>query len=166
MNRIMRLWLVVPFLAACQSRSIAAPPYPGRLGVEASDDAFVDVVKQDYRWEKSDGHDGWAKLLPGDVDTRGWPQADCHWVMDWRPCAEWTGEIDDPEAYRVDHSGTYQGSFTGQARLRAAGGPFAITNQVYDAMANRTTFDLIIPKPAANHGLIVLEFRDTRRSTH
>jgi hypothetical protein len=165
MNRFLRFWLVAALLAACHSVSIAAPPFPGRLGVEASADAFVDIIKQSYRWEKPDGHGGWTKLLREDVDEHGWPKTNCRWVMDSRPCAEWTGEIDDPEAYRVDRSGIYKGSFIGEARLVRADGPFSIQNQAYDAPANKTTFDLVIPKPAANHGLVILEFRDTRRSS-
>ena len=135
------------------------------LGVEASDDAFVNLVRESYRWDKPDGHGGWTGLLREDVDEHGWPKTDCRWIIDSRPCAEWAGEIDDPEAYRVDRSGTYKGSFIGQARLVRADGPGSIQNQAYDARANRTTFDLVIPKPAANHGLIILEFRDTRRSS-
>jgi hypothetical protein len=165
MNRFLRFWLVAALLAACHSVSIAAPPFPGRLGVEASADAFVDIVKPSYRWEKPDGHGGWTKLLREDVDEHGWPKTDCRWIMDLRPCAEWAGEIDDPEAYRVDRSGTYKGSFIGEARLVRVDGPVSIQNQAYDARANRTTFDLVIPKPAANHGLIILAFRDTRRSS-
>ena len=165
MNSLSCFALVAALLAAGQSVSVAAPPYPGRLGVEASGDAFADVVKQNYRWEKPDGRGGWAKLAREDVDEQGWPKTDCRWIVDWRPCAEWAGEMDDPEAYRVDRSGSYAGSFLGQARLVPADGPFSIQNQVYDARANRTTFDLVIPKPAANHGLVILEFRDSRRSS-
>jgi hypothetical protein len=109
MNSILRFWLVTGWLTMCLDVSIAAPPYRGRLGVEASSDAFVDVVRQSYRWEKSDGQGGWIKLHREDVDEHGWPKTDCQWVMDLRPCAEWAGEIDDPEAYRVDHSGIYIG---------------------------------------------------------
>ena len=92
------------------------------------------------------------------MDGHGWPKTDCRWILDWRPCAEWAGQIDDPDAYRVDRSGTYHGSFSGQARLVRADGPLALQHQVYDAAANRTTFELVIPQPAANHGLIILEF--------
>jgi hypothetical protein len=142
----------------------ASAPYPGRLGVEASGDAFVDLVKENYRWEKPDGHGGWTKLTRADVDERGWPKTDCHWIVDYRPCAEWAGEIDDPEAYRVDRSGTYHGSFHGRATLLAGGGTATLQHQAYDQATNRTTFDLSLPKPGPNYALVVLEFKDTQRS--
>ena len=157
--------LFMALLAADRMIAFAAPRLPGGSALKASDDAFVDVVKQSYRWEKPDGQGGWTKLLRKDVDEHGWPQTDCRWIVDWRPCAEWAGGIDDPEAYRVDRSGCYQGSFTGQAQLVPVEGPFTIHNQVYDGRANRTSFKLVIPKPAANHGLVVLEFRNSRRAT-
>jgi len=163
MKTHLQFCLIAALLSVGLPAEVVAAPYPGRLGVEAPDDAFVDLVKQDYRWDKPDAHGGWTKLLREDVDEHGWPRTDCRWILDARPFAEWSHEIDDPEVYRVDHSGTCHGSFTGQARLVPEEGPFSIQNQAYDAPANRTTFDLIIPKPAANHGLICLEFRDTRR---
>jgi hypothetical protein len=145
-------------------QSHGAAPYAGRLGVEASGDAFVDLAKQNYRWEKADGHGGWSKLTRADVDEHGWPDTDCHWVIDFRPCAEWAGQIDDPQAYRVDRSGTYHGSFLGAATLSATGGGCTIQNQSYNERANRTSFDLVVPKPGPNYLLLVLGFADTRRS--
>ena len=159
-----RLGLFIALVAAVPLRSPAAAPYAGRLGVEATADAFVDIVKQNYRWDKPDAKAGWTKLLPADVDAHGWPQTDCRWILDQRPCAEWAGQIDDPDAYRVDRSGTWHGSFTGQARVAPAGGEFTLRHQTYDPAANRTTFELVMPKPDINHGLVELEFRDTRRS--
>ncbi len=156
-------------LAACglvlQAGAFAATaPYTGRLGVEASGDAFVDMAKQSYRWQKDDGRGGWAKLERADVDEHGWPKTDCHWVLDLRIFAEWSGQIDDPDAYRVDRSGTYKGSFTGHATVVAGGGAFALKNQMYDRTRNRTSFDLTLPKPGPGTGFIVLEFRGTQRS--
>ncbi|MGC9943441.1 MAG: hypothetical protein ABSE48_16565 [Verrucomicrobiota bacterium] len=168
MNRVKKtllLCLVAVLSDVCLSAAMASPRYTGRLGVEAADDAFVDIVKQNYRWEKPDSQGSWTKLLPGDVDKQGWPKSDCRWVMDSRPCAEWAGQIDDPEAYRVDRSGTYKGSFLGEARLVQVDGPFSILHQKYDAAVNRTLFDLVISKPGPNHGLVVLDFRDTQRSS-
>jgi hypothetical protein len=151
-------------LPAFSILAFAAAPYAGKLGVEANGDAFVDVVRQSYRWEKPDGHDGWVKPARDDLDTCGWPLSDCRWILDWRPCAEWTGHIDDPDAYRVDHSGVYRGSFTGAARLTIGGGSFSLANQTYNAAANRTTFDLVLPKPLTNGDLIILKFTDTQRA--
>ena len=82
MKIILRFCLVAALLAASRSASFAAPPFPGRLGVEASDDAFVNLVRESYRWDKPDGHGDWTKLLREDVDEHGWPKTDCHWIMD------------------------------------------------------------------------------------
>jgi hypothetical protein len=136
----------------------AAAPYQGRLGVEAVDDAFVNIACEGCRWTNSDG----TKLT--DVDASGWPRTDCRWVMDRRPCAEWIGPIDDPERYRIDCSGTYKGSFLGKAIVTAAGGPCTVTNVSYNTANNLTTFDLTLPKPGPNVGLVILQFTDTRRS--
>lgn len=157
---------VIVTLALCwaQWTVVFALPYGGRLGVEASGDAFVDRVRENYRWEKAINKGaGWASLTTEDVDEQGWPKKDCRWIMDLRPCAEWAGKIDDPEAYRPDHSGTYKGAFHGSATVEAIDGPFVITNQVYDHSSHTTSFDLIIPKPGPQHGLVILGFRDTRR---
>ena len=149
---------------AVQPGSAAPPLYPGKLGVEAAGDAFVDIARQAYRWEKPDGHGAWAAVKPEDVDEHGWPRTDCRWIGDSRPCAEWTGEIDDPDGYRLERSGTYKGSFHGKAALSAAEGPFSISNQGYDSAKNLTTFELTIPKAGPNVGLTVVQFSDTRRS--
>ena len=144
--------------------SLWGAPFPGRLGVEASGDAFVDVAKQSYRWEKAAGRAGWSPLQRDDVDAHGWPKSDCHWVLDSRPCAEWAGQIDDPQVHRLDRSGVYSGAFTGRARLGVGGGSFSLGKQAYDAVSNRTTFELTVPKPGPNHGFVVLEFRETQRT--
>jgi hypothetical protein len=151
-------------LAVAVPTGAKAAPYPGGLGVEAPGDAFVDIVRGAYRWEMPDGHGGWASITHDHVDEHGWPRTDCRWIADWRPFAEWAGKIDDPAAYRLDRSGTYKGSFHGKATLSAGLGAFSITNQTYNSVANITTFDLTIPKPGPNVGLIVLQFDDTCRS--
>jgi hypothetical protein len=138
----------------------SAQDYAGKLGVEAAGDAFIDVVRQSYRWTDPNGR----ALAAEDVDEYGWPLGDCSWILDFRPVAEWTGAIDDPEVYRVDHSGTYKGSFLGSAILVAAGGNFTLSNQAYDQASNTTSFDLVIPEPGPHHGLVILEFQQTRRT--
>ena len=164
MKRLLTTAILLLVFVTNRPGSFAAAPFAGRLGVEASADAFVDLAKQSYRWEKSDGRGGWAALKQNDVDAHGWPKSDCHWVIDSRPCAEWAGHIDDPEAYRADLSGTCKGSFIGMAKLSVAGGGCTLARQVYDSGANRTTFELSLAKPGPGSGLLVLNFTDTRRA--
>ncbi len=152
------------WMAAAMAPASPAQEYRGRLGVEAPGDALVDIARESYRWEESDGSGRWSGVGPTDVDEHGWPRVDCRWIVDFRPCAEWSGAIDDPAAYRVDRSGTYHGSFRGRARLTRDGGSFAISNCAYDSASNRTTFDLVVPAPGPQHGLVILGFRDTRRN--
>ena len=134
--------------------SVSAGTYPGQLGVGISlperIGTFVDIVKENYRY------DG---LTEGQVDAQGWPTADCTYVTDWRPVAEWTNQIDDPEEYRPDMGGTYKSSFTGQATLSTY--LVTIENQVYNSGTNTTTFDLIVPSPG---GLFTIGFADTKRT--
>ncbi len=156
--------LVAITLFGVQVSTVWAFTYGGKLGVEASGNAFVDQVREHYRWEKASTNGaGWMPLTAEDVDKQGWPQTDCRWIMDLRPCAEWAGQIDDPDAYRPDHSGIYKGSFHGAATVEAIEWPFVLTNQVYDQSSHTTTFDLILFKPSPQHGLVILGFRDTRR---
>ena len=60
-------------------------------------------------------------------------------MMDLRPVAEWAGEIDDPDDYRADLSGTYSGSLTGKANVQSWG-EGEVTDVVYDEANNETTF--------------------------
>ena len=165
----MKLWIILGALAfnLLPTKLNAQPvtaPYKGKLGVEISNDGFVDIVKTDYRWAKPDGNGGWSDLKAGDTDSLGWPKSDCRWVSDSRPVQEWFGNIDDPEKYRVNQSGKYLGSFIGKAVLTIIEGPFEISNQAYNATTNMTTFDLTIGTPGAHHGLIILTFTETQRS--
>jgi len=157
--------LVICFLLAMCVFAIAGT-YPGQLGVGISlperCGTFVNQVAEGYRWHNTvDG----AELTSGEVDTDGWPTIDCKYIKDWRPVAEWAGDIDDPEVYRCDMSGTYKCSFTGQATLTREEGDFTILNQIYDSGFNTTTFDLVVDPPGPHHGLIVLTFTDTRRTS-
>jgi len=138
---------------------VCAQTYPGKIGVGAGI-VWVDLAK-DYRYTKADGSD----LTSGDVDASGWPTCDAQYIYDGRPVAEWGGSIDDPEQYRVDMSGTYSCSFNGQATLTRAEGPYTIANQVYNSGTNTTTFNIIIGAPGPQHGLIVLKFTDTKRTS-
>jgi hypothetical protein len=160
-----RFAFLLALIIAGMGSQTSAQKYAGKMGVEAGGDAFVDVVKTSYRWAKPDGSGGWVDLKAGDADTSGWPTSDCRWVIDNRPCAEWFGQIDDPDAYRIDRSGTYRGSFKGQAVLTKIEGPFTLSNQVYTAASNTTTFDLTIGAPGPHHGLIVMSFTNTKRTS-
>ncbi|MBN2344731.1 MAG: hypothetical protein JXX29_01825 [Deltaproteobacteria bacterium] len=120
---------------------------------------FVDVVKENYRWTK----DGEA-LTAAQVDSRGWPTVDAQYVWDNRPVAEWSGEIDDPDEYRIDVSGTYLCAFTGQADVTGSTGG-AVENLVYDSASNTTTFNFVVDgPPGAGHGFIIIDFANTRRT--
>jgi len=141
-----------------------AAPYQDRMGCEAPGDVFVDIVREGYRWGKPDGLGGWIEPTSADVDADGWPKTDAQWVVDYRPVAEWSGSIDDPQQYRIDRSGTYKCTFTGQATLNHIEGPFTIANQVYNSGTNTTTFDIVIGAPGPQHGLIVMTFTNTKRT--
>jgi hypothetical protein len=129
--------------------------YAGKLGVNlVHEDAFVDVVKETNRWNGVEA-----------FDSQGWPRDDCELVlMDKRPVMEWSGQIDDPDEYRIDYSGVYKCSLEGSALVTNAGGDFTILNYNYNQNANRTTFDLVVSAPRANHGLVILRFSQTRRT--
>ncbi len=122
---------------------------------------FVDVVKENYRWSVA-GSGG--ELTANQVDNHGWPTVDARYVLDYRPVAEWANSIDDPEAYRIDVSGTYTCAFTGQATMKVIAG-CRIENETYDPGSNLTTFNLIVSGPVGpGHGLIIFEFTQTKRS--
>ncbi len=119
----------------------------------------MDIARENYRWTK----DG-AALTSGQVDARGWPTVDADFVLDYRPVAEWNGEIDDPEEYRVDLTGSYKCSFIGRADV-TMGGQGRVENLNYDAQANLTTFDFVMDGTlGAGYGFIILQFSNTRRT--
>ncbi len=131
--------------------------YPGQIGVNLggvgeAGGMFVDMAKEHHRY---------SRLPSGTMayDSEGWPSCDAQLVMDFRLVAEWIGEIDDPEQYRYDNTGTYKCSFVGQAALSASGA--SIANNSYNSGTNTTTFDFIISqKQAYCH----LEFTNTKRT--
>jgi len=146
------------------SVSVFAGTYPGRLGVGISlperCGTFTNQTKDNWRYTNTSGSD----LVSGQTDSQGWPSIDCWYIVDWRPVAEWAGTIDDPEVYRCNMSGTYKCSFTGQATLAHIEGDFVIQNQVYNSGTNTTTFDIVVSPPAAGHGVMILQFTNTKRT--
>ena len=146
------------------SPCLGAETYLRRLGVNISlperGGTFVDLVKEGYRWHDLDSG---AELVRAQVDERGWPRIDARFIYDVRPVAEWSGEIDDPERYRLDMSGTDACSFVGQAEVVVVVGG-GVRNLQYDAARNLTTFDFAALSPGPNHGLFILEFRQTQRT--
>jgi len=127
-----------------------------KLGVNLTNDgAFVDIVKHTNRYQDVESFDEW-----------GWPNDDFTLVlMDGRPVAEWAGQIDDPERYRVDYSGRYKASFRGRADLSLWGSGASIENIQYDDTEYLTTFDLVLPAPPGdNHGIVSLTFSNTIKS--
>ena len=118
MSSTPRFQRVVPFAALlCASLAAPADAQPlaprGRVGVNlTSGGAFVNLLDQSNRFQDAAAY-----------DADGWPRDDFSLVvMDGRPAREWAGHVDDPDGYRVDYSGTYAGSFQGQATLSPSGG--------------------------------------------
>jgi hypothetical protein len=151
-----RLLTLLLCAAACMSIAAAQPSARFALGVNLDDmGAFVNIVNHTSRYSNATGY-----------DSLGWPTSDFDLVlMDGRPVAEWAGSIDDPDRYRIDYSGRYAGAFIGRATVRATGTSVTVENVAYDSTRNRTTFDLVVGGfPNANHGLVFLQIRDTRRT--
>ncbi|MBN1561559.1 T9SS type A sorting domain-containing protein [candidate division KSB1 bacterium] len=122
---------------------------------------FVDVVKENHRWLNPNS---WSALENVGFDERGWPLVDAMLLIDARPVAEWAGEIDDPENYRVDWSGVYACSFSGQATVQSRG-EGTVRTVTYDADRNTTTFEYVLPEPHDDgYGFFVLSFTQTRRT--
>src|SRR3954464_2490553 len=136
----------------------------GQLGVNINlaeqGGTFVDMVKENYRWSTPVG----ADLTPAQVDSNGWPKVDAQFLMDFRPAAEWAGQIDDPEVYRLDLSGTYKCAFTGKATVAGTSGG-TVQNALYDSAGNTSTFDFTVTGTSgANYGFLQLKFTNTRRT--
>jgi len=157
-NILIAIYFVFPNTAAAQ--------YDGKLGINLGSvhsDAYVDMIKGALPFDKGSPD---SPLSVDELDENGWPLRDFRLLlMDNRPVAEWADEIDDPDVYRVDYSGTYKVSFSGQAEITNLGGPWSIENYVFDSVMNRTTFDLVIGAVGANHGLVIMYFANTKRTT-
>jgi hypothetical protein len=126
------------------------------LGVNLDDNgAFVNIMNHTNRFSGAKGY-----------DNAGFPTSDFDLVlMDARPVAEWSQAIDDPERYRVDVSGRYKGWCEGKADITVSGTAVSIENLLYDAVSNTTVFDIVVGGyPNANHGLVFMQWRNTRRT--
>ena len=139
--------------------------FPQQLGININfaerGGTFVDVVKENYRWSKA-GEGG--ELTSNEVDAHGWPTVDARYVLDFRPVAEWSGDIDDPEEYRIDMSGTYKCSFSGSGTVRGVTSG-SVENLSYSDATIITTFDFVVPgPPAENHGFMLIDFTETKRT--
>lgn len=138
---------------------------PSGLGINISlperGGTFVDVVKENFRWLDTDS---WASLQEGDFDSLGWPIMDAIFLIDGRPVAEWAGEIDDPEQYRIDWGGFYSCSFNGKATVQSWG-EGSVQNVAYDSMSNTTTFELEVSEPQGdNYAFFAIAFLQTQRT--
>lgn len=129
--------------------------YP--IGVNLTNDgAFVDLVKTGNRFSNVESY-----------NEHGWPNDDFDYLFDFRLVAEWIGEIDDPEQYRVNISGTYNCSFSGLADISFWGTGVSIENQEFDENNNQTRFDLIIDEYSNqdNYGIFNLTFSNTQQNS-
>jgi hypothetical protein len=120
---------------------------------------YIDLVRENYRWTSLGTG---SALSPSEVDQHGWPAVDAQYIADFRPVAEWANDIDDPDVYRLDVSGTWKCSFEGQAAVSAVAGG-SIENLNFDAGSNLSTFDFVVPQ--GSHGFFLISFTNTRRSS-
>jgi len=136
------------------------PAYPGKVGINTGPQ-FVDWARQLSSYSKADG----GTLTASDLDANGWPEVDFQMFFDLRLVAEWENppHTDDPEQYRIDRSGTYKCSFTGQGSVYIVWGTASVQNVSYDAGTNTTTFELVLPAPGPGQ-LFLLRFEDTKRT--
>jgi hypothetical protein len=118
---------------------------------------YIDLVKENYRWVNLNTNES---VDDASVDDQGWPNVDARYIVDFRPVAEWFGEIDDPEVYRLDVSGSWSCSFTGLGDVSALVGG-NIQNYEYDVSSNKTSFDFVVGE--GSDGFFLIDFTDTRR---
>jgi Secretion system C-terminal sorting domain len=150
-----RLLIILILIISFFSNDLLADETP-EIGVNLTGrGVFVNIVNHSARYIDASGY-----------DDLGWPQSDFEMVLhDGRPVAEWSGDIDDPEVYRIDYSGTYHACFTGTADISISGSGATIENKTYDANENKTFFDIVVPgPPAENHGFLYLKMTNTQRT--
>ena len=151
MKKIATTLFISTFIIHCFAQIGVNISLPERGGT------YIDLVKENYRWTDA----SWSDLTASNTDDQGWPEVDANYVYDARPVAEWSNSIDDTEVYRLDVSGTYKCSFTGQSTF---GGPTGgqIQNQSYDAGTNTTTFDFVVQ--SGSDGFFIIPFTNTERT--
>ncbi|TFH27739.1 MAG: hypothetical protein E4H10_02850 [Bacteroidia bacterium] len=120
---------------------------------------YIDLVKENYRWTSLGTG---SALSASEADQKGWPAVDAQYIVDFRPVAEWSNSIDDPEVYRLDVSGTWKCSFEGEASVSAVAGG-SIENLNFNAGTNISSFDFVVP--LGSKGLFLINFSNTRRSS-
>ena len=120
---------------------------------------YIDLVKENYRWNSLASG---SALSAAEVDDKGWPAVDAQYIVDFRPVAEWSSSIDDPEVYRIDVSGIWKCSFNGEASVSAVAGG-SIENLSFDAGNNLSSFDFVVPQ--GSHGFFLINFTNTRRTS-
>ncbi|MCB0653888.1 MAG: hypothetical protein KDC85_21605 [Saprospiraceae bacterium] len=128
------------------------------IGLPERGGTYIDLVRENYRW--NDLNTGNA-INGSQVDEQGWPNVDAQYIVDFRPVAEWSGSIDDPEVYRLDVSGTWKCSFRGEGQVSGLVGG-AVQNLQYDGNTNTTTFDFVVS--AQSNGLMLINFSNTRKT--
>ena len=120
---------------------------------------YIDLVKENYRWTSLGTG---SALSASEADQKGWPAVDAQYIVDFRPVAEWSNSIDDPEVYRLDVSGTWKCSFEGEASVSTVAGG-SIENLNFNAGTNISSFDFVVP--LGSKGLFLINFSNTRRSS-
>lgn len=128
------------------------------IGLPERGGTYIDLARENYRWNNLNTGN---PVGSGQVDGRGWPTVDAQYIVDFRPVAEWTGSIDDPEVYRLDVSGVWKCSFKGQGTAGAASGG-SVQNLQYNAATNTTTFDFVVA--SNSNGLFLINLANTRRT--
>ncbi len=146
---LLGLWVLYPALSFSQIGV--------NIGLPERGGTYIDLVKENYRWN---GYASGTSLQPNEVDEKGWPTTDARYIVDFRPVAEWTGNIDDPEIYRLDVSGVWNCSLTGEATVTS--NMATILDLTYDPISNTTTFGFDVA-PGSN-GFFLIDFYNTRRT--
>ncbi len=145
-------------VAAMMLYSIMSPAQVGvNIGLPERGGTYIDLVKENYRWNNPSAPSG---IRPEDVDEKGWPVVDVAYIVDFRPVAEWTNNIDDPEVYRLDVSGVWNCSLLGEATVTSSMG--TVQNLSYDPISNTTTFGFDVA--AGSNGFFILNFTNTKRT--